>query len=119
MKNQELQAFVSEKVKELLAMRGCCADLKAVCQKWLDAVGTDQEADANRALITELEEDVCSIDDLLAFCSSEAAANVMGAETAQKMKEQAEKAKAAGATTCICPACTAGKAILDRKAELL
>ena len=59
-----------------------------------------------------------SIDDTLAFFCSDAAKEIFGAETAN-MAETARKVKATGAKICFCPACTAGKAILDHKEALL
>ena len=70
-------------------------------------------------LIAELEEDVQSIDDTLAFFCSDAAKEIFGAETAANMAETARKVKASGEKICFCPACTAGKAILDNKEALL
>ena len=72
-----------------------------------------------KALIHELEEDVCTIDDTLAFFESPAAAAMMGAEAAKGLAEQARAHKAAGGTHCFCPACANGKAILDIKDQLL
>ena len=94
--------FIVEKVKEVLA-----------------ALDTADEKAAGKNLIAELEEDVQSIDDTLAFFCSDAAKEIFGAETAANMAETARKVKASGAEICFCPACTAGKAILDNKEALL
>ena len=80
---------------------------------------SDHEAAATKSLIHELEEDVCTIDDVLAFFESPAAASVFGAEGAKGMAEQARAHKAAGGTHCFCGACSNGKAILDIKDQLL
>ena len=61
----------------------------------------------------ELKEDVASIDDLMAFVGSARGAQILGKEAAASMLAQAKKVKAAGGKYCFCPACTAGKAILD------
>ena len=104
--------FIVEKVKEVLAAPSCCPELKDAAQK------ADEKA-AGKILIAELEEDVQSIDDTLAFFCSDAAKEIFGAETAANMAETARKVKASGAKICFCPACTAGKAILDNKEALL
>lgn len=44
---------------------------------------------------------------------------IFGNEQAKTMVSQAQAAKANGAKYCICPACTAGGAILDKKDEIL
>lgn len=102
-------------VKDVMEAPSCCAELKEACQKYLDAVGTDAQADAAAALVAELEEDVCSIDDVYALFTSEQGAEIFGAEAAAAMAKQAEDVKAAGGDTCFCPACTAGKKVLENK----
>ena len=57
------------KVKELIAAPTCCAELKTVAQEYLAEVGTANEKVAGKKLITELEEDVETIDELMAFLS--------------------------------------------------
>ena len=115
--------FIVEKVKEVLAAPSCCPELKDAAQKYLAALDaaldTADEKAAGKILIAELEEDVQSIDDTLAFFCSDAAKEIFGAETAANMAETARKVKATGAKICFCPACTAGKAILDHKETLL
>ena len=96
-----------------------CFELKDAAQKYLAALDTADEKAAGKILIAELEEDVQSIDDTLAFFCSDAAKEIFGAETAANMAETARKVKATGAKICFCPACTAGKAILDHKETLL
>lgn len=116
---QNVKDFTVEKVKELMAVSSCCAEAKQAAQNWLDALGTDQEAAQTKALIAELEEDVTSVDGLIAFAESEAGAKVFGAEGAKGLAAHGREIKAAGAKYCDCPACAASAAILARKAELL
>ena len=111
--------FIVEKVKEVLTAPSCCPELKDAAQKYLAALDTADEKDAGKNLIAELEEDVQSIDNTLAFFSSDAAKEIFGAETAANMAETARKVKAEGGKICFCPACTAGKAIQDNKEVLL
>lgn len=115
----EIRDFVTEKVKAILAAESCCPELKEIGMEWIQAAGSDHENAATRALLHELEEDVNTIDDTIAFFASPAAAAMMGAETAQGMLARAREHKAAGGTHCFCPACANGKAILDMKDRLL
>ena len=117
--NQNVKDYVTEKVKELLNAPSCCAEAKAAAQNWLDAAGTDTEAEASRRLIAELEMDIMPIDGLIAFASSEAGAQVFGAETAKNIAAHGRELKAAGAKYCDCPACAASAAILEKKDELI
>ena len=70
------------------------------------------------ALIAELEEDVTPIDGVIAFMGSDTAAGIFGPEGAAKMLAHMKEVKAAGGEYCDCGACSAGKKILDRRAEL-
>lgn len=116
---QNVKEFTIEKVKELMSVSSCCAEAKQAAQSWLDALGTDQEAAQTKALIAELEEDITTVDGLIAFAESEAGAKVFGAEMAKGLAAHGREIKAAGAKYCDCPACAASAAILEKKAELL
>ena len=100
------------KVQEMIDAPSCCADLKEAGKAYLAAVGTDKEAEAQAALVAEMKEDVCAIDDVMAFFASEAAAQIFGKEGAQEKLAAAQAAKAQGEDTCICGACQAGKTLL-------
>ncbi len=115
---QDVLEYVKEKTQELLDAPSCCAEAKAAAQAWLDAVGTDKEADAAKAYVAELEADIIPVDDLVSFLGTEQAAELFGAEQAKLMRTHGEELKAAGAKYCDCPACTAAVAILQKKAEL-
>ena len=56
---------------------------------------------------------------MIGFASSEKGAEVFGAEQAKSMAEAGKASKANGGKYCICPACSAGGAILDKKNEIL
>lgn len=105
-------------IKEVMAAGTCCAELKAACQAYLDAIGTPNQNAAADALVAELNDDVTSIDGLLAFLGTEKAVGYLGAEAVAGMKTAAEKAKAEGVTVCICPACTLGAKVLANKDKL-
>ncbi len=104
-----------QKVKDVIAAPSCCAELRTVVQAYLDALGTADEPAAAKTLIAELEEDVLSIDELIGFAGSDDGKAIFGAEKAAGMVAAAQKAKSEGVKYCICPACTAGGAILDNK----
>ena len=107
------------KVKDVIAVPSCCAEAKAAAQSYINALGTDGEAEAAKALIAELEGDVTPIGGLIAFAESDKGKAIFGAEKAAGMAAAAKKAQADGAKYCICPACTAGGAILDNRGLLL
>ncbi len=100
------------RVQKMIGAPSCCADLKAAGQAYIDAVGTEKEAEAQEALVAELKEDVTSIDGLIAFAGSETGKQVFGEEGAGAMLIAAKNAKAAGEDTCLCDACQAGKVLL-------
>ncbi len=114
----ELRTFVAEKSKEMMAAASCSQEAKDAAQMWLDAAGTEKEAEATRMYIAELEEDVTPIDGLIAFAGSDAGKAVFG-DGADAMLAHAKEVKAAGGKYCDCPACAAGAAILEKKDELL
>ena len=98
---------VKDKVQEMISASSCCAELRATGQAWLDAVGTDNEASATAALLAEIEEDVASIDWLIAWAGSDASVKVFGEEGAANMLAHAKEVKANGGLYCDCAACTA------------
>ena len=119
MLNMEKRDLVIENVKAVIAAPSCCPELKEAAQHYLKVLNTAQEKKAGQKLVAELEEDVQAIETVLAFFSSPAGAKAFGAETAAALTKQAEKVIADGGKYCFCPACTAGKKILDVKETLL
>ena len=107
------------KVRELIEAPSCCPEAKAAGQAYLDAVGTDSEAESAAALIAELEEDVCDIGGFIGFLSSEYGKQFFGEEAAAASLVRAKSAREAGVKYCLCPACTAGGAILDDRESFL
>ena len=102
-----------ETVKTMIAAPSCCQDLKPIAQAWIDAVGTAGEKEAADALLTELKEDVCSIDDVIPFFESPRAVQYFGEEKAKELAALAHKVKADGGKWCICAACAAGAKLLE------
>ena len=90
----KIEAMI-EKVKALINAPSCCAEAKEAANKWLEAVNTEKQDEAAKALIEEIAADIIPIDGLIA-----------------------KKIKAEGARFCDCPACTAVAAILADKADL-
>jgi hypothetical protein len=119
MVDREVLAFVTEKTREMTAAPSCCHEAKAAAQAWLDAVGTEREAAETRKYIAELEEDIEPIDGLIEFAASDAAVAHFGQAGAQNLLAHARSIKAAGATHCDCPACSAAAAILAKKRQML
>ena len=111
--------FVVEKSKELMSASTCSSEAKAAAQAWLDAVGTDREAEETKKYVEELEADIMPIDSLIGFAESDAGAHVFGADHAPAVAAHAKEIKAAGAKYCDCPACAAVEAILNKKESIL
>lgn len=117
--NKDILDYVSEKTKELISAPSCNGEAKAAAQAWLNAVGTEKEAEETKKYIAELEGDVVGLDELISLADSEAGAKFFGADTAKFFAAHAKEIKAAGAKYCDCPACSAGAAILEKKDSIL
>lgn len=115
---KEVLDFVAEKTKELIDAPTCSQEAREAAKAWLDAVGTDKEQEETKKYIAELEEDIVTVDGLIAFAESEAGARVFG-EKAPEVAAHGREIKAAGAKYCDCPACAAVEAILSKKEEML
>ena len=113
----KIEAMI-EKVKALINAPSCCAEAKEAANKWLEAVNTEEQDEAAKALIEEIAADIIPIDGLIAFAGSEDGKKIFGEEKAAGIEAHAKKIKAEGARFCDCPACTAVAAILADKADL-
>ena len=102
------------KVNELIAAPSVCAKVKGAAEAYLKA----QDKASADALVKALEEEVCSVDELIGLCESETGKKLFGAEQAAGMAEAAKKSKAAGGKYCICPACQAGSAVWENREAL-
>ena len=107
-----------ETVKAMIAAPSCCRELEEAGSKWLAAIGTAEEKSAGAALLTEVREDVCTLDQTIPFFESDAAAKIFGSERAKAMAAHAREIKASGAKWCDCPACSAGVKIMENAALL-
>lgn len=117
--NEPIKTFIKEQAEILITADTCCPEAKGAAENFLAALGTEKEAAATKALITEMEEDIMPIDQLIDFAQSDAALQVFGAEMAKGVAAHGKEIKAAGAIYCDCPACVAAAAILGKKDELL
>ena len=110
----KIEAMI-EKVKALINAPSCCAEAKEAANKWLEAVNTEKQDEAAKALIEEIAADIIPIDGLIAFAGSEDGKKIFGAEKAAGIEAHAKKIKAEGVRFCDCPACTAVAAILAER----
>ena len=110
---------IQELTADLLAAPSACKEVKETAQNYLDSVGKENEAEAAKAYVAELEADIMPIDGLISFAESDMGAKVFGADGAKNILAHAKDIKAAGAKYCDCPACAACEALLDKKGEIL
>ena len=103
MANKDL---IVEKTNVLLS-DWCYEGLKTAAEDYLAALGTDKEAEAEKAYIDMLEYSIEPIDDVIGFFSTPEAKDHFGEERAKAILEGAKEAKANGAVYCNCRACTA------------
>jgi len=115
---QDLRAYLTEKTHDLIAAPSCCAEAKAAGEAWLAAAGTEKEDAETTKLVKELQEDITSIDGLIAFAGSDYAAKIYGKDGAEKLLAHAKQRKADGEKYCDCPACVAAAAILTKLGKL-
>ncbi|MDO4285645.1 MAG: molecular chaperone Hsp90 [Eubacteriales bacterium] len=115
---QKVLDYVKEKTQELIAAQTCSQEAREAAQAWLDAVGTEREAQETEKYIAELEADIMPIDGLIGFAESEMGAKVFGEEKTKEVAAHAKQIKASGAKYCDCPACAACEAILAKKEEM-
>ena len=113
------KAEIAEKVKDLIEAPSCYAKLKTLAEDWLKAQGTAEEKAMSSKLVAELEEDVQTAEDSLGFFASETGRKIVGADFAAQMETHFKELVDAGVKWCDCPACAAGRAILDNKEVIL
>lgn len=119
MMNKEVLDFVTEKTCALIDAPTCSAETKEAAKAWLNAIGTEREAEETKKYIAELEEDIMPIDTLINFAQSDGGAQVFGADKAKDVAAHAMEIKSAGAKYCDCPACMIVAEILEKKDSLL
>lgn len=108
---------VKATVQKLIAAPSCCPEAKAAGEAYLAAYGTPKQAEAAKALVAELKDDVCSIEGFIDLTASDMGKKIFG-DKAGAMNEAGKKAKEAGGKYCLCDACQAGGELLDHADEL-
>ncbi len=116
---KEILEFTIAKTREMMESHTCSKEAREAGQAWLDAVGTELEAQATKTYIEQMELDIMPIDGLIQFAESDMGAQVFGPEKTKEVAAHAKEIKAAGAKYCDCPACAAVEAILSKKEEIL
>ena len=107
-----------EKAKAMINAPSCCPELQAVGHAWLDSVGKADEHERAVTLIAEIEEDLTTIDNLVAFAHSETAEKIFG-DGVEGFRKHADELKASGAKYCDCGACSPAVEILENKSVIL
>jgi len=108
-----------EQVKKMGLARTCRPNLKRAVQKYLIALGKPGEELAAKNLISEIEESITPIDELVTFARSSKAIQILGKEDAKKLLAHVNELHASGAKYCDCPACKPAEVILQHKEILL
>lgn len=111
--------FVTEKTHALIDAPTCSSETKAAAKAWLDAVGTDREAEETQAYIKELEEDIMPVDQLIAFAGSKQGSQYFGEEKAAQIAAHGKEIQATGRKYCDCPACAIVEEILEKKDQMI
>lgn len=75
---------IKELTQDLLQAPSACKEVKEAAQNYLNAAGTEKEADAATAYVKELEADIMPIDGLISFAGSDMGAQVFGADGAKR-----------------------------------
>lgn len=93
--------------------------VKEFAQSWLDAEGTEKQAELTKQLVSVAEQNIALIDETIGFAGSELATQILGEEGAANLLQHAKDIKAQGAKFCDCSSCTVAKKIIDLKAEIV
>ncbi|MDR1257819.1 MAG: pyruvate:ferredoxin (flavodoxin) oxidoreductase [Tannerellaceae bacterium] len=111
---EKMRDRVVEKTKALMAIEWTQQRVKDAAQAWLDNMNDGSVAGRKAAddYVAALEWGVASIDETIAYFES------AGAEYAGQLAEM-KALKAAGVTSCQCPACILCKELLDLKHYLM
>ena len=108
---------IKELTQDLLQAPSACKEVKEAAQNYLDAAGTEKEADAATAYVKELEADIMPIDGLISFAGSDMGAQVFGADDAKKILAHAEEIKASGAKYCELPSMCSLRSTSEQKSR--
>lgn len=106
-----------EKVRDMAKTPTCCPVLRRAAKGYLSSMSVEKTAAKN--FIDELEEDIQTVDDLVAAAHSEQLIELLGAAHARLLADKADALKARGEKYCDCSACKIGREILVHKRILL
>ena len=109
---------VKKLVQALLDAHTSNPTVKEFAQSWLDAEGTEKQADLTKQLVSVAEQNIALIDETIGFAGSELATQILRPEGAANLLQHAKDIKAEGAEFCDCPGCVACKHVIDLKAEI-
>ena len=110
---------VKQEVEKLLKAESLCPEGQEAVKAYLKAYGTAEEKSKAEALVKELKEDICGIDDLIHLTGTDLGKQIFGEEGAKKTLKAAKEAKEKGEDTCPCAACQGAKVILENEKALL
>ena len=82
---KEVLDYVVEQTHALMNAASCSREAKDAAQAWLDAVGTENEAEETKKYIAELEADIVTVDGLIGLAESEMGVKIFGAEKAKEV----------------------------------
>lgn len=116
---KEVLDYVIKKSKELIEAPTCSKEARTAAQNWINAAGTENEAEETKKYLAELEADIVPIDGLIGLAESEAGVQIFGEQKSKEVAAHAREIKAAGAKFCDCPACAVVGEILGKKDEML
>ena len=87
---------LNDKLKQLAAAPSCCPELKAAIQAYFDAAGTPDEKSATENLLAEIEDDIQTVDGLVAFAHSQRAVDIFGVEGQKKFRRTCRRTQSFG-----------------------
>ena len=109
---------LTQLVQALLDAPSSNPTVKEFAQSWLDAEGTEKQAELTKQLVSVAEQNIALIDETIGFAGSELAVQILGEEGATNLLQHAKDIKVEGAEFCDCAACVAAQNIIDLKAEI-
>lgn len=109
---------LTQLVQEFLDAPKSNPTVKEFAQSWLDAEGTEKQAELTKQLVSVAEQNIALIDEVIAYAGSKRAVQDLGEEGAANLLQHAKDIKAEGAKFCDCSSCTVAKKIIDLKAFL-
>lgn len=110
---------VIEKVQTMIHVPYCDESLKQVGAHYIDVVGTKEEKEVAKQFITELEEDILTVEELISLGESEAGIAAFGEEGAKGIADHGKQLQSLGKRYCDCEACTIAEELLENKDIIL